>query len=150
VQKYSHGSLTERTERMITIKDDVIAKLKSFLLGYDNAIFAFLFGSYAEGSVTRDSDLDIAIFFNSRPDIYMRNELRGELEKMLGKTADLVALNDASPVIRMQVLRKGILLVNKYPMVYNEFFVNTIKEYYDLKQNRKQIEENIFKGRIYA
>ncbi|OGW73799.1 MAG: hypothetical protein A2484_06880, partial [Nitrospirae bacterium RIFOXYC2_FULL_44_7] len=107
---------------MITIKDDVIAKLKSFLLGYDNAIFAFLFGSYAEGSVTRDSDLDIAIFFNSRPDIYMRNELRGELEKMLGKTADLVALNDASPVIRMQVLRKGILLVNKYPMVYNEFF----------------------------
>ena len=47
---------------MITIKDNVIAKLKSFLLGYDNAIFAFLFGSYAEGSVTRDSDLDIAIF----------------------------------------------------------------------------------------
>jgi len=135
---------------MITIKDNVIAKLKSFLLGYDNAIFAFLFGSYAEGSVTRNSDLDIAIFFNSRPDIYMQNELREELEKMLGKTADLVALNEASPVIRMQVLRKGILLVNKDPMVYNEFFVNTIKEYYDLKQNRKQIEENIFKGRIYA
>ena len=80
----------------------------------------------------------------------MRNELRGKLEKMLGKTADLVALNEASPVIRMQVLRKGILLVNKNPMVYNEFFVNTIKEYYDLKQNRKQIEENILKGRIYA
>lgn len=135
---------------MITIKENVIAKLKSFLLGHDNAIFAFLFGSYAEGSVTRDSDLDIAIFFNSRPDIYMRNELRGKLEKMLGKTADLVALNEASPVIRMQVLRKGILLVNKDPRVYDEFFVNTIKEYYDLKQNRKQIEENILKGRIYA
>lgn len=135
---------------MMTIKENVIEKLKSFLLGYDNAIFAFLFGSYAEGSVTKDSDLDIAIFFNSRPDIYMRNELREKLEKMLGKTADLVALNEASPVIRMQVLRKGILLVNKDPMVYNEFFVNTIKEYYDLKQNRKQIEENILKGRIYA
>ena len=135
---------------MINIKDNVIAKLKGFLLGYENAINAILFGSNAEGRVTRDSDLDIAIFFNSRPDIYMRNELRGKLEKMLGKTADLVALNEASPVIRMQVLRKGILLVNKNPMVYNEFFVNTIKEYYDLKQNRKQIEENILKGRIYA
>jgi hypothetical protein len=35
-------------------------------------------------------------------------------------------------------------------MVYNEFFVNTVKEYYDLKQNRKQIEKNILRGRIYA
>jgi hypothetical protein len=33
---------------------------------------------------------------------------------------------------------------------YNEFFVTTVKEYDDLKRNRKEIEDNILKGRVYA
>ncbi len=64
--------------------------------------------------------------------------------------AAIVTLNNASPVIKMQVLKKGTLLVSKDPKVYNEFFVNTVKQYDDLKRTRKEIEEKILRGRIYA
>jgi hypothetical protein len=63
---------------------------------------------------------------------------------------DVVVLNNASPVIRMQVLRKGLLLINKDRRAYHEFFVNTVNEYDDLKRTRKEVEDNILRGRIYA
>lgn len=69
---------------------------------------------------------------------------------MFAIEADIVVLNNASPIIKMQVLKKGALLVNKDRRVYNEFFVKTVNEYDDLKRTRREIEDNILKGRIYA
>jgi uncharacterized protein len=63
---------------------------------------------------------------------------------------DIVVLNSASPVIKMQVLKKGALLISKDRKVYHEFIVRTVNEYDDLKRTRKEIENNILKGRIYA
>jgi predicted nucleotidyltransferase len=131
-------------------KNTIREKLKNLLSEYDNAILVFLFGSFAGDDVTLFSDLDIAIYFHDSPDIYMLNELREKLEGTLHIDVDIVVLNSASPVIRMQILKKGVLLINKDARVYNKFFVDTVKAYDDLKQNRKEIENNILKGRIYA
>jgi predicted nucleotidyltransferase len=131
-------------------KSTIREKLNNFLSAYDDAILVFLFGSYAGDEVTVFSDLDIAIFFRESPDIYAFNELREKLERTLHIAVDVVTLNSASPVIRMQVLKKGVLLINRDARVYNTFFVDTVKAYDDLKRNRKEIEENILKGRIYA
>lgn len=126
------------------------AKLEGIFTEYENAILVFLFGSYAGDHVTPLSDLDIAVYFHDSPDMYELNEIKGKIEGTLHKDADIVNLNEASPVISMQVLKKGILLFNRDARVYNKFFVNTVKAYDDLKQNRKEIEDNILKGRIYA
>jgi predicted nucleotidyltransferase len=131
-------------------KHTIREKLKDLLSEYDNATLVFLFGSYAEDNVTVFSDLDIAVVFRDIPDIYLVNELKGKLEGALKIAVDIVMLNSASPVIRMQVLKKGVLLINRDPRVYNQFFVDTLKAYDDLKRNRREIEENILKGRIYA
>ncbi len=125
-------------------------KLEKFLSECSDVILVFLFGSFAGGNVTILSDLDIAIFFSNTTDFYRINDLREKLSEMLNIEVDIVVLNTASPVIKMQVLKKGTLLVNKDPHVYNEFFVNTVKEYDDLKRTRKEIEEKILRGRIYA
>ncbi len=125
-------------------------KLEEFLSECSDVILAFLFGSFAGGNVTTFSDLDIAIFFSNTTDFYRINDLREKLSEMFNLAVDIVNLNKASPVIKMQVLKKGTLLVNKDPRTYNEFFVNTVKEYDDLKRTRKEIEEKILRGRIYA
>lgn len=130
--------------------DNIVEKLKETLAMRDDIVLAFLFGSYQRGGITSFSDLDIALFFAAPTNFYRINELKEEISKMFGIEADIVVLNNASPVIKMQVLKKGALLINKDRHVYNEFFVKTMNEYDDLKRTRKEIEDNILNGRIYA
>jgi len=130
--------------------DDMAAKLKQCLLMYDDIAFAFLFGSSARGEMTAFSDVDIAIFFTGVVNFHRINDLREDLSDLFGTEADIVVLNNASPIIRMQVLKKGTLIIDRNRRLYHEFFVNTVKEYDDLKRNRKDIEDKILRGRIYA
>jgi predicted nucleotidyltransferase len=136
-------------EPMISI-NDMAAKIKQYLSMFDDIAFAFLFGSSAQGEATILSDVDIAIYFTGAVDFYRINSLREDLSELLGRETDIVVLNNASPIIRMQVLKNGTLILGLNRRLYNEFFVNTMKEYDDLKRTRKDIEDKILRGRIYA
>ncbi|VAX26485.1 hypothetical protein MNBD_NITROSPIRAE02-917, partial [hydrothermal vent metagenome] len=92
---------------------DMTEKLGNFLSKCSDVILVFLFGSFARGKATALSDLDIAILFYNTPDFYRINDLREKLSEVLNIPVDIVVLNNAAPVIKMQVLKKGILLVNK-------------------------------------
>ena len=130
--------------------NDMAAKIKQYLSAYNDIAFAFLFGSSARGEVTTLSDVDIAIYFIRAVDFYRINGLREDLSELLGRETDIVVLNNAAPIIRMQVLKKGTLILDLNRRLYNEFFVDTVKEYDDLKRTRKDIEDKILRGRIYA
>jgi predicted nucleotidyltransferase len=123
--------------------------LEGFALKQGNFLLVFLFGSIARGFSTDESDVDIAIMFERVPDLFELNDLRDQLSRCAGKEVDLITLNTASPIIKMQVLRYG-LLIKKDERDYNEFFVSTVREYSDLKYVRKEIEANLSKGRLYA
>ena len=123
--------------------------LEEFSLQQENFLLVFLFGSFARGFGTDESDVDVAIMFEKVPDFYELCDLEDQLSRRAGKEVDIVTLNTASPIIRMQVLRYG-LLVKRDKKTYNDFFVSTLNEYNDLKYLRKEIEENLLKGRIYA
>lgn len=129
---------------------DMTQKLEKFFSIYSDVAFVFVFGSFVRGKMTSFSDLDIAIFFSKTTDFYRINDLKEKLSEILNIAVDIVVLNNASPIIKMQVLRNGTLLINKSPQTYNEFFVKTVNEYDDLKRIRKEIEEKILRGRIYA
>ena len=132
--------------------DDRIKKLLEYLPLQQDILLAFVFGSFASGEVTAMSDLDIALLFERKRkvDFVRVGSMREELADLLGIDVDIVVLNTAAPVIKMQVLKKGRLLHVKEQRAYHEFFVNTVKEYDDLKRNRKEIEDHILKGRVYA
>jgi predicted nucleotidyltransferase len=123
--------------------------LEEFALKHENFLLVFLFGSMARGFSTDESDVDIAIMFERVPDLFELNDLRDQLSRCAGKEVDLITLNTASPIIKMQVLRYG-LQIKKDERDYNEFFVSTVREYSDLKYVRKEIEANLSKGRLYA
>ena len=129
---------------------DIHVKIKNTLSRYSDIAFVFLFGSYARGNVTESSDADIAILFLSPPDFYKITELKQELSKALKTEVDILVLNNASVIVKMQVLKHGILLITNNDKMYNEFFVDTVKKYDDLKRTRKEIEDNILKGKMYA
>jgi len=143
------NNITGKTMNKVSISD-MVKKLKETLTMHSDIVLVFLFGSFVRGDITSFSDLDIAIYFTGTVDFYRINDLREDISEMFGIEVDIVVLNTASPVIKMQVLKKGTLLINKDQRAYNEFFVNTVKEYDDLKRTRKEIEEKILRGRIYA
>jgi len=123
--------------------------LEKFSVQQENFLLVFLFGSFARGFGTDESDVDVAIMFEKVPDFYELCDLKDQLSRCAGKEVDILILNTASPIIKMQVLRYGVL-VKRDKETYNDFFVSTFNEYNDLKYLRKEIEENLLKGRIYA
>ena len=123
--------------------------LRLFFAKEENIRLAFLIGSFATGKSRPDSDVDVAVLFGRVPDYMDVLGLRDRLSVLMEREADLVVLNDAGPVIRMQVLKTGIRLRAEQG-AYEEFFVRTVNEYDDLKQIRAPIEEAVLRKKIYA
>ena len=71
--------------------------------------------------MTSVSDVDTGILFNKTPDIYELNNIKEDLSALLKKDVDVVTLNGASPVLRMQVLKKGELVFQKDRRYYSSW-----------------------------
>ena len=119
------------------------------LIDRSDFLLVFLFGSFAKECSTNESDVDVAIMFEKVPDFYEVSDLRDQLSSHLEREVDILILNTASPIMRRQVLKYG-QLVKKNEKVYNDFFVRTLNEYSDLKYLRREAEESIMSGRLYA
>lgn len=143
-----HDSIKKPEQQKKT--DDRIKKLLEYMPVQQDILMAFVFGSFVSRDMTAISDLDVALLFDGKIEFSRVGIIREELSDLLGIDVDVVVLNTAAPVIKMQILKKGRLLHVRERRAYNEFFVTTVKEYDDLKRNRKEIEDNILKGRVYA
>ncbi len=132
------------------ISKGIIKQLKTFFKDINDASLVFLFGSFTTKQTTPNSDIDIGILFKKIPDIYEINDMKEDLAALLKRDVDLVVLNDASPILRMQVLKNGILIIQRDRNDFSMFYGDTVKQYDDLKIIRKKCEDNILKGRIYA
>jgi predicted nucleotidyltransferase len=128
----------------------IIPEIKKYLEKRDDIVLAFVFGSTVNGRLVEESDIDIAMLFAPKPFPSELLDIITKLSTITDREVDIVILNNSSPIIRMQVLKNGIVLKKKDNKIYNEFFVKTMKEYDDLKYIRKEAEENILMGRIYA
>lgn len=110
---------------------------------------AFLVGSYAKGTAREGSDVDVAVLFGRLSNVEDKIGTRDTLSRLLKKEVDLVVLDDAGPVMKMQALKSGVILYRERG-AYEEFFARTLNEYSDLKIFRKEAEEKILGRRIYA
>lgn len=102
----------------------------------DEVVAVYLFGSMARGTATADSDVDVAALFISAPPRRLdgpRLVLEGELERALGRSVDLVALNDAPIDLRIRVLRDGCLLIDRDRAARIRFEVQTRNEAFDME-----------------
>jgi predicted nucleotidyltransferase len=130
--------------------DVITQEIREFLDKRGEVSLAFIFGSFAEGRLNKESDVDIALLFRVEPDISTLTDIMNGISDIVKRDVDIVVLNNASPIIRMQVLRKGRLLKKVDERIYCDFYLRTVKEYDDIKIIRRAQEENILKGKIYG
>ncbi len=85
-------------------------QLQKYMQTDDNILFAYLFGSYADGTAHAQSDVDVAIYFQNHT---LDDKLSAihALQKRVQKDIDLVTLNEVKNIFLLEsVLNKGILL----------------------------------------
>ena len=76
--------------------------------------FAYLFGSRAEGEARATSDADIACYFgrgDATDRFYRAARLQREIQKTQSVEIEVVALNEAGPVLRFEAMRPGVVIM---------------------------------------
>jgi len=58
-----------------------------------------IFGSYARGEATEESDIDILVRFSSPKSLFELVRIEGELENLLDKKVDLITEKSVSPYL---------------------------------------------------
>lgn len=111
----------------------VITVLKEHLSKDNNVLFALLFGSYASGRQKKRSDIDVAVYFKSPPSGLDLFCFINSLSDICGSDIDLVVLNTASPFLKHQIMKYGILLEIKDRLSYRQFRERLISEYQEYK-----------------
>jgi predicted nucleotidyltransferase len=128
------------------LKDIIVQHLSEHLSPYT----IVLFGSQAKGTMSGESDVDIAFLADhvfSEYEIFM---VAQSLADKLKKDVDLVDLFKASTVLRAQIVGTGALLLDKDPIRRMTFFMRALKEYALLNEERRPILERIKeRGSLY-
>ena len=113
---------------MRTITTDEIKQILEPLNGIS---FAILFGSSASGIIGDNSDIDIAVYFKTMPDLDARCEIIGKLQDQLGfERIDLTVLNSAPVFLAFETLKGNMVICNDRE-IYETFFSYTCRMYED-------------------
>ena len=100
------------------------------------ALFVLLFGSYAKGSATKLSDVDIAIATKKELDLLEMGMMISDLETLLDKRIDLVVLNGLSaknPKLAFSITQNHKLIVCHDSDAYSDFKSLAMQRYFDQK-----------------
>ncbi len=111
----------------------------------------YLFGSYAKGNHTSDSDVDIAVLSEKKLNSDEIFNFKMELVDALGKKVDLIDLSNCNIIIAYQVVNKGknILEKNKSERLNYEYRIAAKYLQYidDVKVVKQKIKE---RGYVYG
>jgi uncharacterized protein len=113
--------------------EELLPEAYEYLRGDEDVLFAYLFGSMARKKAEPLSDVDIAVYCTERsPFANKKLEILGILSSIL-KTdeIDLVVLNRAPLALRMKILEKKMVIVDKAPLIRHRYESLTMRQYFD-------------------
>lgn len=105
----------------------------------------WVYGSEAKGTAGPTSDLDLGALFAQPPAPADLLDAAAELSLRLHRDVDLVDLDRVSPILAMQVLRHGRLLLDAEPGRRHDHFARTVHRYEDLKTIRRPMERALYR-----
>jgi len=100
----------------------------------------YLYGSVARDEARPDSDVDVAILFAAEPPATLgapQFAIESELERLLGRPVQVIALNRASADLVHRVLRDGRIVLDRDRSARIRFEVRSRNEYFDMAPIRR-------------
>lgn len=118
-----------------TLSIEEIRDMLSPLFNDEGLRLVLIFGSVVLGKVHRRSDIDLAFLFDKPVDILT---LTNRVIKLLHTdNVDVIAMRDASPLLRFSVAKNGRVLYERTPGLFNEFYSLAFRMYVDTKKLRE-------------
>ncbi|MEA4825341.1 MAG: nucleotidyltransferase domain-containing protein [Clostridium sp.] len=110
--------------------------------------FAYLFGSRARGDFHKESDIDLALYFeenyNGVKEVFIKGNIIEEGKKYFGIPVDIVYLNKAPLILKHEIVKEGIVLKDSYDRADFESLV--LREYFDFKYYSDQYDRAIIES----
>ncbi len=103
----------------------------------------YLFGSVGSGQETTESDVDLAVLFPHPVDPVALWECAGEIGNLVNRHVDLVDLQSASTVMRMQVIQTGQRIFTQDETACQTFEMVALSMYVRFNEERQGIIEAI-------
>jgi predicted nucleotidyltransferase len=128
------------------LKKNIVSLLTAKLADVGISInIVYLFGSYASGTETSASDIDIAVLGNKKIPSLTRWQLQSELADALACDVDLVDLLSASTVMQNQIIHHGLCLYETENSAVL-FDMQVMSMYQHLNDERADILAQFIKG----
>ena len=121
---------------------DVAAILIRELAHETAVVLAVLFGSYAKGRARTESDIDIGIRWSADLPTGMRERVINRLERAVGGVVDSIDLSEASPLLRMEIARDGVVLVEREPGAWSDFRAHAMIDWWDFAPTARIMHGN--------
>jgi predicted nucleotidyltransferase len=121
--------------------EDLIPKALDYLQSRPDILFAYLFGSFGRGKHLPLSDVDIAVYLEDLLSVQEKKmDILGALIDILQTDEiDLVVLNSASLPLRMRILEKKKIVVDRAPSLRHHYESLTMREYFDFSIKEREI-----------
>jgi predicted nucleotidyltransferase len=119
----------------------VIENLTRALEDVPSVRLAVLFGSAARGAASADSDIDIGVSLERGSGF--SPALRVALERAAGRTIDLVYLDTAPPLLRFEIARDGVVLVERDAHGWAEFRAHAMIDWWDWAPTARQMHQTM-------
>jgi hypothetical protein len=94
------------TNRLQKIQNQILPILRQH-----DVVKAGIFGSFAEGSPRKDSDLDLLIEFSGRKSLLDLVGLKLDLEDLLHRQVDVLTYKSIYPKLRKRILQQEIRIL---------------------------------------
>ena len=120
-------------------KNAVVELLKKWAEKHSKFKLVYLFGSIAKGSINKFSDVDVAILLDKKfamPKQYKLKIIDELIELLKTDAVDVVILNYASPSLKYEIIKHGILIVGSEDTRVS-FEESAIREYLDTEVLRR-------------
>lgn len=103
--------------------------LKRVLEDTAHVRLAVLFGSGAADRLRRGSDIDLGLSLTSRAQV--TPALSAALARAAGRPIDIVLLDDAPPLLRFEIARHGVVLVERVARAWADFRARAMIDWWD-------------------
>jgi predicted nucleotidyltransferase len=126
------------------------ASIVQVLDGYPAVEAAYLFGSYARGTATGDSDIDLALVGNARSLAADKLDILAGLASAGLDDVDLVILDGADTVLRFEAVSPNCLLYARQGFDHGSYYSRVMREYFDfqpyLRVQRESLKAGLLDG----
>lgn len=123
-------------------------QIKEILQKNKHIKFALLFGSVANGTSHNLSDIDIAIYTETKLDILEFGMLVSDLEKATNKRIDLVEIKDlykTNAKLAFNIINSHQLIFCNNEDIYIDFKSNTMQYYFDIQPMYEMFDKQLLK-----